>query len=305
MHLSRSARPARAAALLTGATLAVALTACSETRGTPVASPSAPPAAASSSDRPAAATGPEVSELRTSWDRLNLGPGVGVALVPVGGGPVTAFGDPPVMTAWSTIKVPLSIAALRNKPGNADILATVKQAIIHSDNDAALKLRRSLGGPNGAGDAATARTKVTDVLRSGGDENTDPVHIAYDSDETFGLTPWKLTDAATFAAHLPCMKNTAKVLDYMGEVDGMQQWGLKSIEIPGGSTAVKGGWGPADDGGYDVRQLGLITFSDGRQVAVTMQSHRAGEEMGVGTDRLNKVAAWLRKNLPKLPRGRC
>lgn len=140
-------------------------------------------------------------------------------------------------------------------------------------------------------------------MRSGGDENTDPVHIAYDSDETFGLTPWKLTDAATFAAHLPCMKNAAKVLDYMGEVDGMQQWGLKSIEIPGGSTAVKGGWGPADDGGYDVRQLGLITFSDGRQVAVTMQSHRAGDKMGVGTDTLDKVAAWLKRNLSKLPRG--
>ncbi len=73
----------------------------------------------------------------------------------------------------------------------------------------------------------------------------------------------------------------------------------------GGSTAGKGDWGPADDGGHDVRQLGLITFSDGRQVAVTMAGRRAGEEMGVGTGRLDRVAAWLKKNLGKLPRGRC
>lgn len=296
MHSLRSARTRRAAALV--AVAAAALSGCSETEGTPV---SARPSSAAASGSPAAPTptGPEAVSLQAGWDKAGFGPGVGLALAPVGGGAVLTFGDQTERVAWSTIKVPLSLAALRNADDPKKLAPTVRSAIENSDNDAALKLRESLGGVD------EARTKMDAVFRSGGDENTEAVAIK-SPDETFGLTPWKLADAATFAAHLPCMKDSGTILTSMGRVAENQQWGLESLSSPKFTTAVKGGWGPADQGGYEVRQLGLITFGkNGPQLAVTMASYRAGEEMGTGVSNLNKVAAWLQKNLATLPRGEC
>lgn len=291
MHTTRPTRSLRATALLVGVCMTgTSLAACSaETDGAPAA---APPSAESVS---AVRTTPAVrTDLEAGWDKARFGPGVGVVLAPVGGDVIIALGDQTTRVAWSTIKVPLSLAAQRN--GSAPTL--IKKAIIDSDNDVALKLRESLGTPD------EARAKVTAVLRRGGDPTTEVVKIKA-ADETFGLTEWPLTGAATFAAQLPCGNDTADILMYMGRVADNQQWGLKSITSTKVTTAVKGGWGPADEGGYEIRQMGVITWDDGRQLAVSMASYRPGEGMEVGIANLNKVAGWLQKNLDKLPRGSC
>ncbi|MFZ2512587.1 MAG: hypothetical protein WAW85_16020 [Gordonia sp. (in: high G+C Gram-positive bacteria)] len=295
-------RPAVATLIGVGL-VSVSAISCGQTDGTPApvrstATSGAASTAASTSrvtgTSASAAGNPDYAELHASWEKSDFGPGVGLALVPVGGGEVLTFGNQNQRVAWSTIKVPLALAAQRN--GSKQAL--ISKAIINSDNDAALSLRESLGTPE------EARTKVTAVLRDGGDDSTAVVTIKA-ADETFGLTEWKLADAATFAAHLPCMKDTDEILTYMGEVNSNQQWGIESMTSPRVTTALKGGWGPADQGGYEVRQLGLITWKDGRELAVTMQTYQPGQEMSTGIAHLNEVAAWLDKNVAKLPRGKC
>ncbi|MFT3661598.1 MAG: hypothetical protein QM809_09390 [Gordonia sp. (in: high G+C Gram-positive bacteria)] len=299
----RRPRLARLTALLVAAGLTVALTACSETEGDPASTSAARPeptapgtsTVSAPTDPSAKQTAAGGAELEDSFAAEGFGEGVGVAVAPVGGGPALTFGDQSVRVAWSTIKVPLALAAIRN--GKAED-SVVQNAIVDSDNDAALALRKSLGTED------QARKKVTAVLRAGGDKTVEAVKIQ-DPTETFGLTPWSLASAAGFAAKLPCLQDSTEILTYMGEVAANQQWGLESIRSKKVTTAVKGGWGPADDGSYEVRQLGLITWQDGTQAAVTMQSWQPGAEMGVGTANLDKIAKWLQRNLKHLPHGRC
>ncbi|MEP9393621.1 hypothetical protein ABLE94_15380 [Gordonia sp. VNK1] len=300
-----SARPlvfrrAVIASLVTSIAVAT-LTGCSDnaedpTPPTAVAESSAlsPASSATTAQQSISASAP--ANLRASFDRLDIPSNVGVALAPVGGGPVISFGDQTPRVAWSTIKVPLSIAALR-KSNSASTRATVRTTIINSDNEGALTLRRSLGTPD------QARVALTKVFRDLGDETTQLVRIT-EPDETFGLTVWPLASAATFASHLPCESGDDFVVSLMGQVAGNQQWGVEVMPAPK-ATAVKGGWGPGDEGGYEVRQLGLITHADGRQTAVTMGTYTPGETFEAGTAVLDKVAAWLNKNLTKLPSGTC
>lgn len=224
-----------------------------------------------------------------------VGMPIGVAIAPVGkgtGGPII-LGDNTPRVAWSTIKVPLAVAAEReNGPSTAE-----SNAIINSDNASAEALWSSLGS-----DAAAAR-KVTAVLREGGDtQSAVPAQRLRDGFTIFGQTVWPLPAAATFTAHLPCMPGTSHVVSLMGQVAGNQQWGVEVMSAPR-STAVKGGWGPDVDGTYLVRQIGLITYRDGRQTAVAMSA--AGGTMSSGTAALNAIANWLDRNIARLPRGRC
>ncbi len=224
-----------------------------------------------------------------------VGVPVGVALAPVGRGdsrPIM-LGDNTPQVAWSTIKVPLAVAAERqNGPSTAE-----SNAIINSDNASAEALWSSLGS-----DAVAAR-KVTAVLREGGDtQSTVPAQRLRAGFTVFGQTVWTLPAAATFTAHLPCMPGTAHVVSLMGQVAGNQQWGIEVMSTPR-STAVKGGWGPGVDGSYLVRQIGLITFSDGRQTAVAMSA--AGGSMSGGIAALNAIGNWLNRNAARLPRGAC
>ncbi|MBD0862098.1 hypothetical protein IA539_12860 [Gordonia sp. zg691] len=220
---------------------------------------------------------------------------VGIAIAPVGGSAVPALtlGDPTPRVAWSTIKVPLAVAAQRqNGPSTA-----ANAAIINSDNGSAEELWSSLGGGQAAADAVTA------VLRQGGDPTTVVPAVARRAGFTiFGQTVWALPDAATFTARLPCMSGTQQVLSLMGQVAGNQQWGVEIMPAPR-ATAVKGGWGPGLSEGYLVRQIGLITFRDGGRAAVAMSA--VGGSMSGGIAALNAVANWLNTNMPRLPRGRC
>lgn len=220
---------------------------------------------------------------------------VGIAIAPVGGDAVPALtlGDTTPRVAWSTIKVPLAVAAERqNGPSPA-----AAAAIINSDNGSAEELWASLGGGQAAADA------VTGVLRDGGDAGTVvPATQRRPGYTIFGQTIWALPDAATFTAHLPCLEGAQSVLALMGEVAGNQQWGVEVMRAPR-ATAVKGGWGPGMTEGYLVRQIGLFTYRDGRRTAVAMSA--VGGTMTSGIAALNAVSTWLNTNMTRLPRGRC
>ena len=83
------------------------------------------------------------------------------AVFSVDAGPVVEVGSLTSGAAWSTIKVPLAIAAL-----TAAAEDLVERAITESDNDAARALWKSLGPP------AAAAAAVERVLASAGDPDT-------------------------------------------------------------------------------------------------------------------------------------
>ncbi|MCF8605658.1 hypothetical protein L5I01_20075 [Gordonia sp. HY442] len=234
------------------------------------------------------------ARLTASFDALTVAQPVGLAVAPVGGGDVSTFGDQTPQVAWSTIKVPLVMAAERaNGPSQAE-----SSAIINSDNSAAETLWASLGSNDEAAAAVTA------VLREGGDEKTTvPSQKLRPEYSIFGQTTWPLANAATFAANLPCLPDSGHVVSLMGEVAGNQQWGVEAI--PARTTAVKGGWGPSASGGYVVRQLGLVTLRNGTRTAVAMSTYSPGASMDSGIAALNTVGSWVGRHLASLPSGRC
>jgi beta-lactamase class A len=93
--------------------------------------------------------------------------------------------------AWSTIKVPLAIAALReaNPP---EVTQTMTAAITDSDNAAAESLWASLGDPT------VAAQKVEKVLREAGDETKVQSQKVRPPFTAFGQTIWSLTEQAKF-----------------------------------------------------------------------------------------------------------
>lgn len=158
---------------------------------------------------------------------------------------VTA-GDMSAAAAWSTIKVPLAIAAVRQDPAQT---TNVTAAIQWSDNNAAEALWASLGTPEQAGQA------TTDILREGRNDVTVNTVVTRDGFSSFGQTMWSPDDQARFAATLGCISGSDPVLQNMAMVEPGQSWGIG--RLPG--ARFKGGWGPQPDGAYSVRQFGLST----------------------------------------------
>ena len=143
-------------------------------------------------------------------------------------------GDEP---AWSTVKVPIAIAALRDgaSPELVDL------AIKESDNDAAYALWSHVQWTEG--DAGSA---VKSLLKE------------YDSTgefaEPFGYSTWLLEEQAKFGVHLPCIPEAEQVYDAMDDIVEWQDNGLDRLP----HTRAKGGWGLSEeDNGYTHRQIGV------------------------------------------------
>ena len=66
-------------------------------------------------------------------------------------------------------------------------------------------------------------------------------------------------------AGLSCLASAKPVVAEMSHITASQRWGLGRLE----HTAFKGGWGPVGNS-YLVRQVGLVTLSDGTKVAVAI-----------------------------------
>ncbi|GAB3942671.1 hypothetical protein [Corynebacterium tapiri] len=150
--------------------------------------------------------------------------------------------------AWSTIKVPLAIAALRADPSLSGV---AHSAITVSDNDAAQQLWESLGG----GEQAAAA--VEQVLRECGDDHTEVnPQVTRPGFSAFGQTDWSLADQASFARCLSTSTGQAEatVLAAMGEISPQHAYGIGQLE----GARFKGGWGPEESGPYLVRQFGYV-----------------------------------------------
>lgn len=289
--------PARRLLALLGCVLiAAVLTAC----GSDTAGPAAP---ATSVTQAAAADAPGTEVLITipgtlaadfvELERAQKGE-LGLTIMPVGGERLVAMGKWTTGPAWSTMKVPLVVAAERENPGGQTYATSA--AITASDNSAAESLWSALGTPGAAAAAVQA------VLREGGDETTvvqeKQVRSGYSA---FGQSEWSLADQVRFAAQLPCLPGADTVIELMGSVNASQQWGLGSVFA---EAQFKGGWGPDPDGAYLVRQFGLVPVAGG-QIAVALAAQPDSGTFSAGMNMLDEMAGLISRHLSEFTGGSC
>ena len=234
--------------------------------------------------------------LTTDFARLqsSLHATVGIAIGAVGSAQQPLLlGDLRGGPAWSTIKVPLVIAALRAEIPPV-VTAAMTAAITESDNKAAESLWAGLGDP------VTAANEVDAVLRENGDPTSVQSQRIRPEFSAFGQTDWALIDQVRFVSSAWCDGANAPVFALMGRVDPVQRWGIGAID----GTQFKGGWGPSRAGRYLVRQLGVLV-TPGGMTAVALAARPDSGRFEHGTADLSMMADWLVSHLEALPTGRC
>jgi hypothetical protein len=244
-------------------------------------------------------TPPIPAGLATAFAELQAGlhAKIGVVMRPVGAGsnPVMQLGDWSSGPAWSTSKVPLVIAAMREQHTDQPTEPMIA-AITESDNQAAESIWESLGVPD------VAATKVQAVLRDAGDHTTiveshkekRPKYTA------FGQTDWSLTNQALFLSAAACDPGDGPVLSLMGKVESEQKWGLGVLP----DTKFKGGWGPSLAERYLVRQIGIVPSPKGLTVVAIATEPESGS-FDDGTKELTDIANWLQAHRDDLPGAQC
>jgi len=186
---------------------------------------------------------------------------VGVSLR--AGGGVVHVGAVQDLRAWSTVKVPVALAAvqksLEDSPGDsaedspedsdgADLAEDLRLALGMSDNDAALRLWQTLGTDEQSSAAVDA------VFREAGDPTDAEGDRGREDYGGFGDVHWSLDNQVIFSNRLACLDGSAPVLDQMGQVVPEHRRGLGLL--PG--ARFKGGWGGEPDGNYLLREFGLV-----------------------------------------------
>jgi hypothetical protein len=231
---------------------------------------------------------PELA-LEASFDQLSatVPATIGIAIAPPGRTELYSFGRWSSGVAWSTIKVPLAIAALRSDQPRAQDL--VVKAISKSDNPASEKLWLQLGEPS---DAAQ---QVQAIISESGDTDTVVESQRLRPGFTaFGQTQWTLGRQARFAAQLPYLPDAPIIIDLMRHLTADHCWGLAAKGI-----AAKGGWGPGGGSDYLVRQFGIVPI-ESRHVGVALAAEAHDGVFETGVDVLNTMTDWLVGHLRKL-----
>ena len=197
-------------------------------------------------------------------------------------GPVTA-GFVDATPAWSTMKVPIAVAAMRTQPG------------LESDVRAAITVSAA-----GRLFGAVGTDAVDSVLSEAGVPAQVNMVDLRPEFSTFGQTLLSVADEAVLADFLPCADGSGPVLGYMGQVDASQRYGLGAV-----GALFKGGWGPDTAGNYHVRQLGLIPRGDGVWSPVALTAIPADGTYETGQAMLSAAATRLAQASPALPAARC
>ncbi len=247
----------------------------------------APPSQAASND-PAALT----ADFAQLENRLHAKMGLVVSAVG-SGTPPRAWGDWQEGPAWSTIKVPLVIAAYRQATP-PQVSDSMKAAITESDNAAAESLWAQLGDP------PAAAQQVQQVLQEAGDPTAVESRRLRPEFTAFGQTIWSLTNQIRFTAMAFCNSANGPIFKLMGQVEPSQTWGIGGI--PG--SEFKGGWGPSPSGKYLVRQIGVLP-APGGNIAVAAAAEPESGSFNDGIQDLVEVAKWLTTHIAALPAGQC
>jgi len=230
---------------------------------------------------------------------------VGLAVAPLGDGPLQSFGQAQSAHAWSTSKVPVLTTLLhedetRNLVLSAQGKTDATLALTQSDNAAIEALFSDLEQIDGG--LGPASEAVQQILREAGDEttiiNTAPNDQAF---TTYGQSIWPVKGEVTFYRALAkgCLidaHDTAYVLGLMHDVIPSQRWGAGSAGYPPGtSLAFKGGWGPDSNGKYQVRQTAIIGTGNQGYV-MSMLALPASGSFSDGTSMITALATWARQH---------
>lgn len=283
---------------LTALSLGILLISTGCARSAPVVSENqaGPSTVMSSSESPridAGAASPAAEALQASFSEISSSIMGDVGVAVAGASEVRHFGTWREGPAWSTVKVPLAIAALRKSEQQAAPL--VPRAIRDSDNTAAEQLWAQLGEPKKAADEVAA------VLREGGDESTEVESERKRKDFTvFGQTTWSLSNQATFMATLPCLAKSGPVIADMHNLAANQHWGLALRT----DTPAKGGWGPSPEGAYLVRQIATVTTDDGN-IGIALSALPRDGKFDTGVAQVGTLAKWVEKHLSEFAAKKC
>lgn len=251
---------------------------------------------------------------QASFDRLAATiPGhIGVAIAPLGGGPIRTFGTLQVGHAWSTMKVPVLTTVLLELEHNNEVLgpegrAEATHALEASDNAAAEALFSHLEQTDGGLVGASQAVQAT--LQAAGDDsatvNTAPNSGGF---TTWGQSEWPTAGEVAFYRSLArgCLLNsndTRYVLGLMRNVESDQRWGAGSAGFPSGvPLGFKGGWGPEDGGGYLVRQTAIVGSGDQGYV-FSMLTRPSNGSFSAGTQQLTQIGAWVARTFPATRRN--
>jgi hypothetical protein len=229
---------------------------------------------------------PRYLALQANFEELSATVPATVGIAIAQAAEVYSFGPWSSGVAWSTIKVPLAIAALRS--GRSRAKGLVVKAITESDNAASERLWSQLGK------SVDAARQVQAIIEEAGDSATvvesQRVRPGFTA---FGQTHWSLARQAQFAAQLPGIAGASTVFDLMCHLTAGHRWGLAAKGI-----AAKGGWGPGGTGrDYLVRQFGVVSTESG-DVGVALAADAPTFDTGV--DVLNRLTDWLVGHLPEL-----
>lgn len=225
---------------------------------------------------------------------------VGAVIGPPGSSEAASFGSLQSGPAWSTSKVPIALRVLEDEGGPGGLSSAqaeqMRAALTLSDNEAAAALFGDLEESHGGIDGASAA--VGKVLREGGDATTQVSTEGRGEFSSYGQTEWSLVNQQHFMSSLAasCVagpESSGYVLDLMGEVSS-DSWGLGSAGLP---AKWKGGWGPGVDGGYLVRQMGILYVGD-KETVITLATLPADGSFESGEAMATAVAQWLAGQAP-------
>lgn len=216
---------------------------------------------------------------------LTFGGKLGIATASSQGAIAAGFQD--TSPAWSTVKVPIAIAALRTQPHQ---LVDAGLAITVSDNEAAERLF-----------AASGAEAVNTVLKEAGVGTPVNDVVLRPGFSSFGQTALSVSDEAVLASRFACLEGADPVLEMMGRVDPSQSYGLGAVE----GARFKGGWGPDEAGSYQVRQFGLIPRHDGTFAPAALSAFPADGAYATGQAMLTHAATTLATQAQSLPVAEC
>ena len=195
------------------------------------------------------------------------------------------------MSAWSTIKIPISMAALRRSK-SATTKNRVNRALRHSDNGAAAQLWRQLG----SGRIAAKRTNS--VLRKYGNKATSTQWRTVRAGASpYGQTKWSSVGQSYLMAGIACDREGIYIRRQLNAATS-GYWGLRRFD----KAYVKNGYGPRK-GGALVRQVAIVVGKDGRRWGVSISIRASSTNRGF-TD-ASIVTDWLRKRIRQVPAKKC
>lgn len=179
------------------------------------------------------------------------------------------------LPSWSTVKVPIALAAQQHCDVSDAALETLIEASIEwSDNDSASTLLQCVGTQHVEEEVAEAGATI-------------------DVNSAFGRSEWPLASAARYGWYLSTRDEDNEVIIAMHNVIDEQQWGLGALD----DAAFKGGWsGDRLDGSWHSRQFGFVPM-DGAALGVAIAARSPEGSYADTIEALDQLTAVLAEQL--------